>query len=244
VVPVPWLASRSADAADRVWPNRLTFGTSPDALRQMADLGRKGWLDWQLSLPASDPVLEERLAAARLRISCVAGADEDGKVWATPDEMRPLQMLRADPADLVRLLDWGPGKGMDFSDAIAAAPIRVVHAEAQLPEVMTQFWHDHFNVFSGNADSIASPANGNHAREHLELQSPGARNHLNDRYRDWKDVQGAGAGLAKVVLTWTSTRSPAPSPAGGSGTCVAWQTAKRPGAPGVSTLSGVGTTPT
>jgi uncharacterized protein (DUF1800 family) len=249
VAPLPSFATTAEEASNRLWLNRLTFGASPDGLRQIADLGREGWLDWQLSLPAGDPLLEERLAAARLRISYPPGVDEVGNSWAAMDEMRPLSALKADPADLVWLLDWGPGKGMDFTErarpaqeVIAAAPIRAVHAEAQLREVMTQFWHDHFNVFSGkdertavffplhdailrdhtfgnfrvllgevarspamlyylnNADSIASPANENYARELLELHTLGARNYLNDRFGDWKDVPGAKEGLAEGYL--------------------------------------------
>jgi uncharacterized protein (DUF1800 family) len=248
-VPVPGRAALSADGADRLWLNRLTFGSSPEALRQIAEMGREAWLDWQLSLPASDPDLESRLAAARLRIVYEAGADENGDNWVATDEMRPLSHLAADPADLVRLLDWGPGKGMDFSErtrpaqeVIAAAPIRAVHATAQLREVMTQFWHDHFNVHAGkdeatatffpqhdavmraealgnfrnllgavarspamlcylnNADSIASPANENYARELLELHTLGAGNYLNDRHQNWRDVPGAADGLALGYL--------------------------------------------
>lgn len=247
--PLPGHAALSAGAADRLWLNRLTFGISPDSRQEIADLGREVWLDRQLSLQVGDPSLDARLAAARLRISYEAGSDDNGSSWDATDEMRPLSALTADPADLVRLLDWGPGKGMDFSErtrpaqeVIAAAPIRAVHADAQLREVMTQFWHDHFNVCSGkdertaiffplhdatlrahalgnfrvllgevarspamlyylnNADSIASPANENYARELLELHTLGAGNYLNDRYRDWKDVPGAAEGRAEGYL--------------------------------------------
>ena len=249
VVPFPKIAAAATGSPDKVWLNRLTFGATPEALAQFAEMGREGWLEWQLSLPPGDPDLDGMLAAARLRISYPAGSDEDGNSWEALDEMRPLSALTADPADLVRLLDWGPGKGMEFSErarpaqeVIAAAPIRAVHATAQLREVMTQFWHDHFNVASGkdestaaffpaydamlrghafgnfrtmlgdvarspamlyylnNADSAASPANENYARELLELHTLGARNYLNDRYKAWREVPGAEAGQAEGYL--------------------------------------------
>lgn len=235
--------------AERLWLDRLTFGATAAEAARLSDLGREAWLEGQLSHPVSDPGLEDRLAAARLRISYAAGSDEYGNRWRATDEMRPLSWLRADPADLVALQDWGPGKGMEYSErtrpaqeVIAASLIRAVHAEGQLREVMTQFWHDHFNVDSGkdettastfpaydatlraqalgnfrvllgevarspamlyylnNADSIASPANENYARELLELHTLGAGNYLNDRYSDWRAVPGAQDGLAEGYL--------------------------------------------
>jgi uncharacterized protein (DUF1800 family) len=249
LVPVPNRALAAVPETDWLWLNRLSFGASPDSLARMAALGREGWLDWQLSLPPSDPGLDQRLRSARLRIAYEAGEDEDGNSWPALDEARPLDSLAADPGDLVRLIEWGPGKGMDYSErtrpaqeVIAGAILRAVHAEAQLREVMTQFWHDHFNVNSAkdettaaffpafdrllrdhalgnfrtmlgdvarapamlyylnNADSIASPANENYARELLELHTLGAGNYLNDRYSDWREVPGATEGLALGYL--------------------------------------------
>lgn len=232
-----------------LWLNRLRFGATTASRKAVADMGLAGWLDMQLALPVSDAALEARLAAARLRIAYEAGEDEHGNHWDALDELRPLSLLTTDPADLLRLLVWGPGTGMDFSErtrpaaeVIAASMIRAVHAEAQLREVMTQFWHDHFSVNSAkdettsvffashdallrqhafgnfrtllgqvarspamlfylnNADSRASPANENYARELLELHTLGAENYINDRYSSWQDVPGALAGLAEGYL--------------------------------------------
>ena len=246
-LPRPAIAAGAGEA--RLWLNRLTFGaTAPEAARFVA-LGPEAWLDRQLSLPPSDPDLDARLSRARLRISYPAGQDENGATWPAVDELRPLAALTANPATLLPLIDWSPGRGMDFSErvrpateVIAASLIRAVHAEAQLREVMTQFWHDHFNVnatkdeytaaffashdtllrdhalgnfrvmlgevarspamlyYLNNADSIASPANENYARELLELHTLGAGNYLNDRYSDWREVPGATEGLAEGYL--------------------------------------------
>jgi len=40
-------------------------------------------------------------------------------------------------------------------EVIAAALVRAVHAPAQLREVMTQFWHDHFNVHAHKNEYVA-----------------------------------------------------------------------------------------
>jgi uncharacterized protein (DUF1800 family) len=240
--PASALAQDSAD----LFLNRLTFGTTPAERDVFRNLGPEAWLDAQLA-PGSDRDLDARLADARLRIAYGAGDDGEDHSWSALDELRPLSSLTADPADLVPLLDFT--KPMDYAhrnrpadEVIAASLIRAVHAKAQLAEVMTQFWHDHFNVaatkfegtavffpaydamlrghalgnframlgdvarapamlnYLGNADSRASPANENFARELLELHTLGAGNYLNDRYRNWHEVPGAEDGLAEGYI--------------------------------------------
>ncbi len=161
-LPLPRPALAAAGGEARLWLNRLTFGSSASDLEAFAALGREAWLDRQLSLPVSDPGLEERLSRARLRIVYPAGLDENGTTWPARDELRPLGTLTAEPATLLPLIGWTPGLGMDFAErlrpateVIAASLIRAVHAEAQLREVMTQFWHDHFNVNSGKDETTA-----------------------------------------------------------------------------------------
>lgn len=225
--------------------NRLTFGaTEADraSFTSVAD-----WLETQLAAPAEDDGLLARLAAARLRISYDAGKDENGHEWAAKDELRPLNSLKANPSALLYCIDWE--QGMDYAErsrpayeVVAAALIRAVHSPAQLREVMTQFWHDHFNVNSqkdefcaaffasydkvmrdnafgnfrvllgevarspamlyylNNAESRASPANENYAREILELHTLGVGNYLNDVYDDWHGVPVGADGVALGYL--------------------------------------------
>jgi uncharacterized protein (DUF1800 family) len=240
--PASALAQDSAD----LFLNRLTFGATPADREAFRNLGAEGWLDAQLA-PGTDPDLDTRLADARLRIAYEAGDDGEGHTWPALDELRPLSALTADPATLIPLLDFT--KPMDYGhrnrpadEVIAASLIRAVHAKAQLAEVMTQFWHDHFNVsatkfegtavffpaydamlrghalgnframlgdmarapamlnYLGNADSRASPANENFARELLELHTLGAGNYLNDRHQSWHEVPGAEDGLAEGYI--------------------------------------------
>ncbi len=249
-----------AAATSDLWLNRFTFGATPESRTQMAEMGSESWLDWQISLPPDDPDLAARLSAQRLRISYPAGEDGNGH-WPACDELRPLSALTAAAERLLPLLDWT--KAMDFAErsrpaeeVIAASLTRAVHAKAQLREVMTQFWHDHFNVQSqkdeytavffpahdatlrthalgrfrdllgavarsaamlsylNNADSRASPANENFARELLELHTLGAGNYLNDRFSRWHEVpqrDGVAVGyidedvyeVARALTGWT-----------------------------------------
>lgn len=142
-------------------------------------------------------------------------------------------------------------------EVVAASLPRAVHAAAQLREVMTQFWHDHFNVslakseavavflpaydrmlresafgnfrdllgqmstapamlaYLDQADSRASPANENFARELLELHTLGIGAYLNDRHPRWdtvpKDDRGVAVGyidedvyeVARALTGWS-----------------------------------------
>ena len=140
--------------------NRLSFGANDASRTDYAALGAQGWLEAQLAMPVGDADLERRLADARLRIAYEAGDDGENGKWPALDEMRPLSALAADPAGNVRLLDFTIA--MDYgertrptAEVISASLIRAVHAKAQLRELMTQFWHDHFSVnamkFEGTA---------------------------------------------------------------------------------------------
>ncbi len=147
---LPRSASAEAAAAADLWLNRLTFGATPQARADLAAQGPAAWLDAQLAAPPEDPALTARLAAARLRIAYDADGDANG-TWPATDELRPLSALAADPASLLPLLDWDRAMAYDErsrpgQEVIAASLIRAVHATAQLRELVTQFWHDHFNV--------------------------------------------------------------------------------------------------
>jgi uncharacterized protein (DUF1800 family) len=232
---------------DEVFLNRLTFGATDADRAALQELGREGWLAAQLAMPVMDPELQQRLSDARLHISYEAGDDGVNGSWEAVDEMRPLSYLDADPAQQVALLNYE--MAMEYTErqrpaqeVIAASLIRAVHAKAQLREVMTQFWHNHFHVnaqkdettavffpshdrvirenalgnfrvllgeiarspamlyYLNNADSTASPANENFARELLELHTLGAENYVNDTAPNWRDVPGAAEGLAQAYI--------------------------------------------
>jgi uncharacterized protein (DUF1800 family) len=237
----------AADRADDVFLNRLTFGATVADRAALQAMGRAGWLEAQLAMPATNAALQQRLSDARLHIAYEAGDDGVNGSWPACDALRPLGFLDADPAAQVRLLNFDTA--MDYSErtrpaheVIAASLIRAVHAEGQLREMMTQFWHNHFHVnalkdettavffpshdrmvrdhalgnfrtllgavarspamlyYLNNADSTASPANENFAREVLELHTLGAENYVNDTAPNWRDVPGATTGLAQAYI--------------------------------------------
>lgn len=237
------LAQAAAANPDDVFLNRLTFGATAADRSALAQMGRAVWLDDQLARPVGDPQIAAILDALRLRIEYEADDDGEGGAWPAVNELRPLTTMTADPATLLPLLDWETP--MDYSErarpaeeVILAALTRAVHAPAQVREVMTQFWHDHFNVnitkdefvavfspsydatlrdnalgnfrallgavakspsmliYLNNAESVASPANENYARELLELHTLGAPSYVNHLYDRWTEVPLDDDGVA------------------------------------------------
>jgi uncharacterized protein (DUF1800 family) len=143
-----------SEAFGRQCLNRLTFGANQAALERFQELGLTGWLDWQLGLPVTDRALDQRLAEARLAIEYPAGKEGNGGSWKAVAEERPYRYLKAKPIELLPLTDYSR-TALHFEERYrparevqAASLIRAVHAEAQLREMMTAFWHEHFSVQS------------------------------------------------------------------------------------------------
>ncbi|MEL6677631.1 MAG: DUF1800 domain-containing protein [Pseudomonadota bacterium] len=138
---------------DEILLNRLTFGATPEARAHLARVGRAEWLTEQLGLPPEDPALTQRLQTLRLRIRHPAGKTKEGKPWPAADDLRPLTMLTAPAEERLPLVHWQTpvaqaARMRPAREVTAASLPRAVHAQAQVREVMTQFWHDHFNVHS------------------------------------------------------------------------------------------------
>lgn len=156
------LSAPTEVSLDEVWLNRLTFGASPASRATISAMGRVAWLDDQLSRGVSDPGLDAAMAAARLRIEHGGGQVGDLK-WEAVDELRPLQYQNATPADVVQFAMFRDDVLLQHvervrpaEEVIAASLIRAVHAESQLREVMTQFWHEHFSVNATKTVSVAA----------------------------------------------------------------------------------------
>ena len=153
-------AGAQATLTDRQFLDRLSFGATPESLADLENLGRDAWLAEQLSMPAEDAGLSGRLATAELWIEYEAGETENGVAWEAKAEARPLTWLDKPPEELIKLTDWElpldySERIRPFDEVVAASFIRAAHAPAQLRELMTQFWHDHFNVY-GDKDELVS----------------------------------------------------------------------------------------
>jgi uncharacterized protein (DUF1800 family) len=142
--------------------NRLTFGQTEKSSAEFAKLGLEAWLDAQLAMPATNENLEKRLNAAKLVIDYGADKGDNNTSWPARNELIAYQYLQTSGEKLLPLLDFQKHP-MSYEERIrparevqAASLIRAVHADAQLREVITQFWHDHFNVNSMRDEHTAA----------------------------------------------------------------------------------------
>lgn len=144
----------------RLHLNRLTFGATQDEIARFDAMGIRAWLDAELSKTPSSGDIKERLADAQLEIEYDGGKSNDGRTYQGLQELRPYQYTDYDPQDVLQFLDFD--LPIDWQERIRPAAeirhaslIRAVHADAQLREVMTQFWHEHFSVNSAKDETTA-----------------------------------------------------------------------------------------
>ena len=121
--------------------NRITYGPSPGALAEVKQMGMDAYIDQQLH--------PERIAPPPALAAQLAGL----KTLDTP-----LQTLIEEYPPARKFLGMEPSKEAQQAarqaaniipeELIQARLIRAVESPAQLQEVMTDFWYNHFNVFA------------------------------------------------------------------------------------------------
>lgn len=153
--------------------NRLTFGATKASLENFEKLGLARWLDIELAKPESDPALDARLSSARLLIEYDAGQTYTGEPWGAISEMRHYTGLDLSAETKLGLLAFEQPysyieRERPGAEVIAASFIRATHADAQLREVMAQFWHEHFsvNAMKGSGTAVFFPAYDRIMRRH------------------------------------------------------------------------------
>ncbi len=158
----PRFAAAVASPDDKIL-NRLTFGANEASRASLAKSGLQAWLDEQLAMPPEDDALKAKLGNAKLLIEYGADRDEMNNTWPARKELLAYQYLNVRGEKLVPLTQWEKGNALAWEERIrparevqSAVLIRAVHGENQLREVMTQFWHDHFNVNSMRDERTAA----------------------------------------------------------------------------------------
>lgn len=141
--------------------SKVTYGPRPEDLRYLRKVGVEHFVEQQLnpeSLPDHD--CEAKIRAAKLHIEYEAG-EENGKKWPHRSENRPLVFLEKSLDALWTLVDGKNGlsweeKVRPSEEIRVATVLRAVYSTRQLHEVLTQFWHNHFNINIDKDEKISA----------------------------------------------------------------------------------------
>jgi uncharacterized protein (DUF1800 family) len=113
--------------------SRAAYGPTPELVEEVRAIGPTTWLAQQIEPERiADPELERRLS---IYPALAMSAAELFVNYPRPDPGEPPQGIGRPP----RIV----------AETQAALVTRATHARAQLREVLTDFWFNHFNVFAG-----------------------------------------------------------------------------------------------
>ena len=161
------LPSRSGDTGPSLQPlseteriahvlSRLTFGARPGDAERVAAMGVKRWIDQQLR-PAKidDSVLDLALAPLpswSQPASNVANVSESPAFFATAVNAVSMKDTAA-RAKIAQLLVRARSAALVTDNFYAGKVIHAQMSERQLLEVVSDFWENHFSVYSGKMPS-------------------------------------------------------------------------------------------
>ena len=194
-------APREQTADQQVWHalNRLAFGPRPGDVAQVRALGVDAWIEQQLAMPADDDAVSATVARA-FPTTTMPIAD------LLRDYPRPAQVARRTRAAGDSLM-FTREDSMAFrqlqqraqrvaAEAGAARVARAVGSEAQLREVLVDFWLNHFSVFAGK---------GGPQRHYLAAYEREAiRPHALGRFRDLLGAVARHPAMLYYLDQWQS----------------------------------------
>ncbi len=144
----PAPAATPLTRGDLRWLGRVTFGLDSATVARYRQFGRAKYLDEQLTMPATDaPQIAEALAA----LPATQKPTEQLSKTLRAEQQRINSLPNEDEKQKARMAlnQTGQQTAYEFSKRHL---LRAVQSPAQLREVMTWFWMNHFSVFSGKAN--------------------------------------------------------------------------------------------
>jgi uncharacterized protein (DUF1800 family) len=181
---------------------RAAIWADADVTARLRRDGWAGWVDAQFAMPPEDDAqTRDALQSATLSIAYDAG---DG--YAALQEDRKLLSLDKPLPAMWHLVDWDKKMGWEervrpAREIIAATSLRATHAQAQLREVIVDFWRDHFTVSW-------------EASEHVALALPQydqtiLRRHALGNFRDMLEAVASSTAMLAYLNNGSSKASPA-----------------------------------
>jgi uncharacterized protein (DUF1800 family) len=202
-------APRDQTADQQVWHalDRLAFGPRPGDVARVRAIGVDAWIEQQLAMPAAaasplDQVVAHAFPTTQQPIATLLKdypqpaqvarrqADRQGGMRSPGDAV----MLSADDSAALRTAAQRAQRVV--AEAGAARVARAVASEAQLREVMVDFWLNHFSVFAGK---------GGPMRQYLAAYEREAiRPHALGRFRDLLGAVAASPAMLWYLDNWQS----------------------------------------
>jgi uncharacterized protein (DUF1800 family) len=141
--------SGEAQHPDLLWLERITYGPTTATLERYRDLGRRRFLEEQLSPRAA--ALPEAIARQidTLEIAHVTALQQLAHVAA---EQRRINALPDETTRQSERKGFNDAAGRFAYEAARRELLRAVYSPAQLQEQLVWFWLNHFSVFQGKAD--------------------------------------------------------------------------------------------
>jgi uncharacterized protein (DUF1800 family) len=132
----------------------MTFGPRPGDADSVSRIGVQHWVDAQLHPERINDAATDRLLA-RFPAESMHTADL-ARVYVLPQELRAQRTRYPSPpdsaqrhADSLALKQADAASSKILTDLQAARVARAVTSRRQLLEVMTDFWENHFSIYSG-----------------------------------------------------------------------------------------------
>ncbi|MES2188217.1 MAG: DUF1800 domain-containing protein [Pseudomonadota bacterium] len=157
--------------ADWRWLGRVGFGVDSAEAERLRVLGRRRFLDEQLSLPPADP---PALAAAIAALP-VAQQTAEQRWRAMRTEQQRINTLPDEDSKQVARNALNRAGNEAVLDTTRRHLLRALYSPAQLREQMTWFWMNHFSVFSGKGSVRWTMG---------EYEERAVRQHAFGRFRD------------------------------------------------------------
>jgi uncharacterized protein (DUF1800 family) len=153
------LASQTAAAAEPPLPledlrliNRLTWGVNASEIARYRQLGRQGWIDYQLSAKAPltlPPAIEARFAGMAVAAAPMGKLAVDAEAMRTA-ALKGRPKAGGDASDKQAYAQFVSLMKQYQAETVERSLLRDIYSPWQLREQMTWFWFNHFNVRMGN----------------------------------------------------------------------------------------------
>ncbi|MDA3912812.1 DUF1800 domain-containing protein [Oleiagrimonas sp.] len=142
--PAPARDAAPPRTGDIAWLDRITFGADTAALQRLQNLGRKRFLEQQLTASAGPLPDQVKLQIDQLGAESVNASGRIGELMRLRKQIKASQ----DPKQKLALRKQLRQRGHALAAAAAQAQIlRAIYSPNQLREQMVWFWSNHFSVF-------------------------------------------------------------------------------------------------